>query len=134
MTLDRWIRDTAERMIATFVAAVIAWLLAAGSLDATWVEALVAATIPPVLVVLSNALPALVYTGPVWWIDALVRVARSFVQGFLGALLAGQFVLDVSTLQAAAMAGLLAAAAVVKTLLARRVDGTISPASLARLQ
>jgi hypothetical protein len=132
MTLDRWIRDTGERMIATFIAAVITWLLAARELDAGWVEVLVAASIPPVLVVLSSALPALTYTGPVWWIDAVVRVGRSFAQGFLGALLAGEFVLDVSTVQAAAVAGALAAAAAVKALIARNVDGTITPASLAR--
>jgi hypothetical protein len=132
MTLDRWIRDTGERMIATFIAAVITWLLAAPELAAGWVEVLVAASIPPVLVVLSSALPALTYTGPVWWIDAVVRVGRSFAQGFLGALLAGEFVLDVSTVQAAALAGALAAAAAVKALIARNVDGTITPASLAR--
>lgn len=134
MPIELWIRDTGERMLATFAAAAVTWLLAGPALDASWVQALAAAVIPPVLVVLSSALPGLVYTGPVWWIDATVRVVRSFLQGFVGALIADTMVLDVSFWQAAALAGALAAWAAVKSIIAAKVAGTISPASLAKVR
>jgi hypothetical protein len=132
MNLNRWIADTGERVVATFLASIATWLTAGPMLDATWVESLVAACIPPVLVVLSSALPGLVYTGPVWWIDAAVRVIRSYLQGFVGALAAGALLLDVSTWQTAAIAGALAAVAAIKTIAARFIPNTITPASLSK--
>jgi hypothetical protein len=137
MTVELWVRDTGERVVSTFLAAATTWLLAVltGTIDrATWVEALVAATFPPVIVVLMTALPALTYTGQVWWIDALTRVARSFVQGALGALAAGASFLEVSAWQAAAVAGGLAASTTAKSVLARFRVGTITPASFARAE
>lgn len=135
MRVELWIRDTGERVVATFLAAAATWLLAVltGTIGrATWVEALVAATFPPVIVVLMGALPSLTYTGPVWWIDAAVRVGRSFAQGALGALAADATFLEVSTWQAAGIAGVMAALAAVKSLLARSRPNTITPASFAR--
>ena len=132
----RWLTDTWERVASTFLAALIVWLTSwdGGRLeDGThWLTALVAACIPPVLVVLMQLLPGLAYSGPVWWIDALVRVVRSALQGFIGALLAGATLLSVSTWQAAAIAGGMAAIAAIKSIIAGVKPGTISPASLVR--
>lgn len=132
MSLNEWVRDTAERMVSTFIAAAATWLMAAGTLDATWVQSLAAASIAPVIVVLSSALPGLVYTGPVWWIDALVRVIRSFLQGFVGAVAVDTAMFDVDTLQAAAIAGGMAALAAIKAIAASRIPNTITPASLTK--
>ena len=132
----RWLTDTWERVASTFLAAHIVWLTAwdGGRLeDGThWLTALVAACIPPVLVVVMQLLPGLTYTGPVWWIDALVRIVRSAAQGFIGALLAGTTLLSVSTWHAAAIAGGMAAIAAIKSIIATSKKGTLSPASLAR--
>lgn len=131
MNLDQWVRDTLERVASTFVQSAIVFLTAAGALDANWVQALVAATIPPVIVVLMQAIPNLTYRGPVWWIDALVRVGRSAAQGFLGALIAaGTNLIDLSSLRAAAIAAGLAALTAAKAIIARTRPGTITPASL----
>lgn len=134
--LSRWLTDTWERAVSTFLAALVVWLTAweGGRLeDGThWLTAMFAACIPPVLVVVMQLLPGLVYTGPVWWIDALVRVGRSAVQGFIGALLAGATLFSVSTWHAAAIAAGMAAVAAVKSIIASWKRGTLSPASLAR--
>lgn len=133
MNLDRWIRDTAERVISTFIQAALVFLGAAGALDANWVQALVAACIPPVLVVVMQALPGLTYTGPSWWTDALVRVGRSAAQGFVGALIASSAnLIDLSSLRAAGIAAGLAALTAAKTVLAKARPGTVTPASLTR--
>jgi hypothetical protein len=131
MNIDRWLRDTGERVVSTWLQYAALWLLAAPTLGATWVEALVAATVPPVLVVIMSALPGLTYTGPVWWKDAACRVARSTLQGALGVLtVTSTDLLSLSTWQAAGIAAGGAALTTVKVLLARRTTGTITPASL----
>lgn len=133
MTIDQWIRDTAERVAATFVASAITWLLAAQAFGANWVEALVVATVPPILAAVMTAIPGLVYTGPVWWIDALVRAVRQAVQAACSVLLAAESgVADLSVWRGAAITGGMAALAVLKALAARRIAGTLTPASLMR--
>ncbi len=133
MSLDSWARDTAERVISTFCQSALVFLTAAGTLDANWVQALVAACIPPVLVVVMQALPGLTYSGPVWWIDAVVRIGRSAAQGFVGALIASSAALiDLSSLRAAAIAAAIAALTAAKTVIARTRAATVTPASLAR--
>lgn len=129
----RWLTDTWERVASTFVAAFVVWLASIDTLDpsAHWLEGLVAACIPPVLVVIMQAIPSLTYTGPIWWIDALARIARSGVQGFLGALIAGATLLSVDTWQAAGIAGAMAMLAALKVLAASWKTGTVTPASLA---
>jgi hypothetical protein len=129
-----WLTDTWERAVTAFIAAFAVWLAGISEIDpsAHWVEALVAACFPPVIVVLMQAVPALTYTGPEWWIDALVRIARQGVQGFLGALLAGVTLLSVDTWHAAAVAGGMAMLSALKVMAASWKTGTITPASLAR--
>lgn len=132
MNLDSWARDTAERVISTFIQSALVFVGAAGALDANWVQALVAACIPPVLVVVMQALPALTYRGPVWWVDAAVRVGRSAAQGFIGALIAaGTNLIDLSSLRAAGIAAAIAALTAAKTVIARARPDTVTPASLA---
>lgn len=133
ITTRRWLTDTWERVASTFFAAFVVWLTSFDTLDpgAHWLEGLVAACIPPVLVVIMQAIPALTYTGPVWWIDALVRIGRSGAQGFLGALIAGATLLSVDTWQAAGIAGAMAMLASLKVLAASWKTGTVTPASLA---
>ena len=133
MSLDSWARDTAERVISTFIQSALVFIGAAGALDANWVQALVAACIPPVLVVVMQALPGLTYAGPVWWIDAVVRIGRSAAQGFVGALIASSAdLIDLSSLRAAAIAAAIAALTAAKTVIARTRAATVTPASLAR--
>jgi hypothetical protein len=68
----------------------------------------------------------------VWIRDVAERTAATYVQAFIGLLLAGWTTdtVDLSLVQAAAVAAVPAALAVVKGALASRVPGTISPASL----
>lgn len=65
-------------------------------------------------------------------IDAAERVALTFLESFVGALLVATQV-DLSTAKAAAIAGLGAALALAKTIIAGKVGGTVSPASLAKV-
>ncbi len=133
MTIDRWIRDTLERVAATFVASALTWLSAAHAFDANWVEALAIATVPPILAVVMSAMPGLTYTGPVWWIDAAVRTVRQAVQAACSVLLAaGSGIGDVTVWRGAAITAGMAALAVLKAIAARRVGDTITPASLVR--
>jgi hypothetical protein len=133
-TFRRWLTDTWERVASTFAASFVVWLTAFDSFDpdAHWLRGLVAACIPPVLVVVMQAIPQLRYDGPQWWIDALVRIARSGAQGFLGALIASATLFDVTTWQAAGIAGWMAMLAALKTIAASWKTGTVTPASLAR--
>jgi Putative lactococcus lactis phage r1t holin len=131
MTFDVWVRDTGERAVSTFIQSVGVFLTAGPALDATWVQALAAACLPPILAVLMNALPQLRWAGGPWWQDALVRVVRSFVQGFLAALIANATnIVSLGAVRAAAIGGGLAVLTVVKTLIARQVPNTLTPASL----
>jgi general stress protein CsbA len=133
--LQLWLTDTRERVFSTFLASFAVWLTALDTIDpsAHWLRGAVASLFPTVLVVLFQAIPQLTYTGRVWWIDASFRVGRSFLQGFLGALAAGGVdLVSMPTYRAAAIAGGLAAWAAVKTIVARWIPGTVTPASLAR--
>lgn len=65
-----------------------------------------------------------------WFIDAAERVVATFVEAFVGLIVvSGQ--LDVSTAEKAAAAGVIAAAAFVKTLVAKFLTANPNSASLA---
>ena len=65
-------------------------------------------------------------------VDLAERAISTYVQGFLGLLIAAG-VTSLDTIQAAAVAAIPAALSVVKSLLAEKfVPGTVSPASLAQ--
>lgn len=68
----------------------------------------------------------------VWIRDVAERTISTYLQAFLGLLLAGWTTdtVDLSVVQAAAIAAVPAALAVLKGALASKVPGTISPASV----
>lgn len=136
MTFKFWLTDTWERATTAFVAAFAVWLAGIDQIapGVHWLEALVAACFPPAIVVVMQAIPGLTYTGPVWWIDALVRIGRQGAQGFLGALVAGVTLFSVDTWHAAAVAGGMALLSAVKVVAASWKRDTITPASLVRLR
>ena len=65
----------------------------------------------------------------VWFRDTAERAISTAVQTFLALVLAGSLT-DVATMKAAAVAAVAAGLSVVKSALAARVPGTVSPASL----
>ena len=65
----------------------------------------------------------------VWLRDCVERAVMTAVQSFLALVLAGT-VSDVATLKAAAVSAVAAGLSVVKSMFARRIPGTVSPASL----
>lgn len=67
-----------------------------------------------------------------WLKDVAERTIATYVQAFLGLLLAGWATdtVDLSVVQSAAIAAVPAALAVLKGAIAKRVPGTLSPASL----
>ena len=71
-------------------------------------------------------------TSPIFFRDLAERAIATYVQTFVGLLIAGA-VISVDTVQAAAVAAIPAALSVVKSVLAERyVPGTVSPASVVR--
>ena len=65
----------------------------------------------------------------VWFRDTAERAIATAVQTFLALVLAGSLT-DVATMKAAAVAAVAAGLSVVKSALAARVPGTVSPAPL----
>lgn len=70
---------------------------------------------------------------PVWIRDVAERTIATWVEAFLGLLLAGWSTntVNLSVIESAAVAAIPAALAVIKGALAARVPGTVSPASIA---
>jgi hypothetical protein len=120
----------AEKVIATYVQALIALLLLDGALDINGAESAAIAAIPAALTVIANGLP-LVPHGLPFYADLAMRVIRTFVAGFLGTLIAMPvFRLDRSALLAAAAGAIPAVLALIKGGLASRVGDTDSAALL----
>lgn len=65
----------------------------------------------------------------VWLRDCAERATATALQTFLALVLAGSLT-DIATLKAAAVSALAAALSVVKSALAARIPGTVSPASV----
>lgn len=65
---------------------------------------------------------------PVWLRDTAERVIATAIQTFLALIV----VADISTLRTAAVAGLAAGLSVLKAAVARKVPGTIGPASVVK--
>jgi hypothetical protein len=135
MSLELWVRDTGERVVSTFLQYALLWLLAMPATGAGVIRSLVAACLPPVIVVLMSALPGLTYRGILWWADALCRIARSGAQGALGALMVtGPLdLVHVTAWQTAALAAGGALLTALKSEIARHLSNTLTPASLHRL-
>ena len=70
--------------------------------------------------------------SPIFWRDLAERAAATYVQAFLGLLIAAS-VVDLKVIQSAAVAAIPAALSVIKSIIAEKyAPGTVSPASLAR--
>ena len=74
-----------------------------------------------------------IFTDRAWQRDTIERTVATYVQGFLGLVIAGwaSDAVDLAMIESAAIAAVPAALAVVKAAIARKVPGTMSPASLA---
>lgn len=120
----------AEKALMTYLEALVTFLVAADNLGADkWTMAAVAA-IPAALTIIANGLPV-IPVGLPFLADALLRVVRTYVVTFIGVLVAAPvFVLSVDAAQAASIAGVTAALAVIKTLLASQVGRSNSAALL----
>lgn len=121
----------AEKVVWTYVQALIALLLVGGGLSADGLTTdLAIAALPAALTVVANGIP-MVPAGLPFAVDLVFRVLRSAAATFLGFLLAvPTFNLDVSTLRAAGTAALVAVLVVVKGAAASKIGDPATPATL----
>ncbi|MFE3202269.1 hypothetical protein [Embleya sp. NPDC059237] len=136
-TPGRYLAGLAERTAASFIEAFASAWIVAGAYDLTTAETAALAGLMAALTVLRAALTTFldhrtadptVRTGFAYAVDAFERVAATFAEaGIAALLLAGT--LDLSNAKAATFAGLTAALAMLKTLAARFV-GSAATASL----
>lgn len=134
MNLSTWIKDTAERVVSTFIGFALTLLAAGDALDMSIPHQLATAGVASIFVVVMNALPSLNFSyAPGTVQDILARAAKSFLQAAVALLVAaGSGWLDASVWQAAGVAGVAAAAAILKSWIAsRRPANTVTPASFA---
>lgn len=121
-----------EKVVATYVQSFLGLVILDlnDTLSTSTPTALAIAALPAALTVISASMPNVGADLP-YLVQLVLNTARTFVQGFLGFLLAQQvFTLDVSIGQAAAFAALPAALAVLKGGLARYVGRHDTPALL----
>lgn len=118
-----------EKVISTYVQSVIGLIILDlnDTVSTSTPTALAIAALPAAITVLTASLPTVPERLP-FYVALLGNTARTFVQGFLGFLLAQQvFTLDVSVGQAAVFAALPAALAVLKAGIATRVGDPNTP-------
>lgn len=125
------IATLAEKVLWTYVQAVIVLLLAGGGLNADGLTTdLAIAALPAALTVLANGIPQ-APAGLPFAVDLLWRVVRSGAAAFIGFLLAVPvFNLDATTLRAAGSAALVAVLVVVKGAIASKLGDPATPATL----
>lgn len=120
-----------EKVLATYVEAFLALLLAGPALDLSTAQSAGIAALPAAITVVANGLP-LVPAGLPFYVDLLLRTIRTYVAAFLGLLVAVPvFELEIGILAAAATGALPAALAVLKGALSRRI-GSDTAAALPR--
>jgi hypothetical protein len=119
----------AEKVIATYVQSLIGLYLLDmnDTLNTSTAHALAIAALPAAITVITASLP-LVPDGLPYYLALFGNVARTFVQGFLGYLLALPiFQLDASVGRAALFAAIPACLAVLKGALASKVGNPTTP-------
>jgi hypothetical protein len=117
-----------DKVISTYVQAFVGLLLIGDAIDVSTAQAAAIAAIPAALTVVANGMPITIVGLP-FWIDLVYRVARTYVVGFVGLIVAVPvFRLDYAILQAAAYGAIPAALAVIKGALASRVGEKGTPA------
>lgn len=130
ITLKGWLLDTIEKVGVTVVQALLVLLPTVQVWDnATW-KAFVAAGLFGAINVVKQAFTFWIPAPRNFVLDVVVRALWTFVIGVTGTAAAGGFDLfSVTSWRAAAVGGALAAAAVVKGLIAKHKGGTLTPAS-----
>lgn len=134
MTPALWLKDVFEKSLSTFLLFGVTLLAAGTQVDISFAHTLATAGVAAVFVVVLNAIPSLALPASPPWMDVAGRAAKSFLQALIAIVVAaGSGWLDVSVWQAGLIAGIAAAASVIKGSLAiRAVPDSISPASLAK--
>ena len=134
MTFGVWLKDVFEKSLSTFVQFALTLIIAGQALDMNFAHELETAGIAAIWVVVLNMIPALTLPAVPPWMDIAGRAAKSFLQAAVSVLVAAGFGwLDVSVWQGALVAGVVAAATVVKGAIAlKAVPDAISPASVAK--
>jgi hypothetical protein len=135
MTFQLWLKDTLERALSTFVLFGLTLLAGGAALDISFAHQMATAGLAAAFVVVKQAFEAgnpPSFPNP--YLDALARAGWSFVQAAFAVLVAaGSGWLDVSVWQGAIVAGVAAAASVLKGLIAVKAQpDTITPASFAK--
>ena len=138
MFTSLWFKDMLERAGKSALQAFIAAFVLSGTLSLDTLEAAAIAGITAALTVVkaivatfipSDITPASFAAGRLsWLVDVVERLIFTFVEAFLAVLLVGSDY-NISTLRAAALAGIAAAVSVITSMLSAAVPG-ISPASL----
>lgn len=132
ITIQQRALDLFERVGTTFLEALVVWLLAADQIDQLDVKIFLAAAIPACLNVVKVFLTSWMPTPSSWLLDMLVRSLWTFLLGVLGAATTGGFdIYNVSAWHAVVVGAGMAAGAVLKGLLAKKISNSITPASLA---
>lgn len=135
MTLQLWLKDTLERAVSTFVLFALTLLAAGTQVDLSFAHTLATAGVATVWVVVLNALPALsVWANPTPLQDVLMRASKSFIQAVIALVVAAESNwISVDVWQGGLVAGIVAAATVVKAFVAERMTAnTLTPASFAK--
>jgi hypothetical protein len=132
ITLKTWVLDTIEKAGITALQALLVLIPTVQVWDNATYKALVAAGIFAVLNVFKQALTFWIPTPKSFVLEVVVRALWTFGISILGVATAGGVfdLFSATAWRAAAVGGLMAAAAVVKGLIARRVSGPLSQASL----
>lgn len=133
-----WAKDLSERALTTFGQSLLVFLptLLAGHPDTDFWKTVAIAVIPAVLGVVLNGLltlkPELLMIKS-YYLDMFVRTLKTFLVSVIGTVLAAGplDLFDASKWKVIILAGLVAAATVVKGALAQKfVKNTVTPASL----
>lgn len=122
-----------EKVVMTYIEGLISLLVISGSngaVNVSTAQAAAVAAIPAALTVIANGLPV-VPIGLPFWIDAVLRTARTYVVSFIGLLVAMPvFNLDYSAFVCALSGALPATLAAGKALIATRFGESTSAALL----
>lgn len=119
-----------EKVLWTYLEAFAALLLVGPSIDISTATAAAFAALPAAITFAMNALPP-VPIGLPFWLDVVLRVARTFTASFLGYLVGlPVFSLDFGILTAAAMGAIPACLVILKAAAASRLGNPSSAATL----
>lgn len=135
MTFQLWLKDTFERAFSTFVLFGLTLLAAGTQVDLSFAHTLATAGLATVWVVVLNAIPSLsLWANPTPLQDVLMRASKSFMQACLAIVIAaGAGWISIDVWQGGLIAGITAAASVLKAFVAERTrTDTVTPASFAK--